>query len=319
MRSVRLHLIFRNTPFGPPPTRTSAAACQQRTRTLGQALFGFVTFAAAAQHGARRVRCKLPALALLSINTMEAIEARLRRAHVGLTQVSLPPRAVYSNDEKIEAARAVEYNALKTRCEAQAAAWNLEARRWHNERVDVAAALFRVEASNLLASSPAGAAHSASSSPTRQGCSDDSAACSSTTLGESLVGGLSALPDMLAAECGLAANTGLATLCDDEIDVSAAVAEARERARWLATIAIRRAAYKTLCEEQRAAFVAQWRKRMADDAWMQQVPSLAPSPAAAAAADEAGAAAGREVMELEVEAEEGDGIMLGTRGGDADG
>ena len=249
---------------------------------------------------------------------MEAIEARLRRAHVGLTQVSLPPRAVYSNDEKIEAARAVEYNALKTRCEAQAAAWNLEARRWHNERVDVAAALFRVEASNLLASSPAGAAHSASSSPTRQGCSDDSAACSSTTLGESLVGGLSALPDMLAAECGLAANTGLATLCDDEIDVSAAVAEARERARWLATIAIRRAAYKTLCEEQRAAFVAQWRKRMADDAWMQQVPSLAPSPAAAAAADEAGAAAGREVMELEVEleAEEGDGIMLGTRGGD---
>ena len=68
--------------------------------------------------------------------------------------------------------------------------------------------------------------------------------------------------DMFSADAGLTACSALADLAEGEIGMNAAVAEARERVRWLECVTLRRAAISALCEERRAAFVAQWRRKV---------------------------------------------------------
>jgi hypothetical protein len=166
---------------------------------------------------------------------MQATEARLRRAHVGLAHPALPPRAVYSNDDAAEACRSAEYAALEARCAAQAAAWNSEAHRWHAERIDTAAELFRIEAGGT----PASGSRAMGAAPMEFSATD-----------------------MFSADAGLTACSALADLAEGQIGVNSAVAEARERVRWLDRVTLRRAAISALCEERRAAFVAQWRRKV---------------------------------------------------------
>ena len=45
----------------------------------------------------------------------------MRSTHAGLSQLALPPRAVYSNDDSREAPRRAEYEALEARCAVEAA------------------------------------------------------------------------------------------------------------------------------------------------------------------------------------------------------
>ena len=132
-------------------------------------------------------------------------------------------------------------------------AWNDEALRWSAERVDVAAELFRVEANACPSLSESRVAH-----------------------GPQAVSTLSAA-DMLSADAGLTACSVLAHLAEDQMDVDAAVAEARERVRWLSNVTRRRAAIAALCDEQRAAFVEQWRRRAAGAAASALPPTAAPS------------------------------------------
>ena len=200
---------------------------------------------------------------------IEAIEARLRQAQVGLARVDLPEPPVYSNDAAVEAQRSAEHAALVARCHVQAAAWNAEAHRWHVERADVAAALFRVEANASTFSGRLAHSHAASSA---SGSGD-----------RQLFDTLS-VADMLANDAGLAACSVLAHLADDQMDVDDYAAEARERVRWLASVSLRRAAIATLCDEQRSAFIEQWRRRAA--AWhAERAAAPSAAPAAAAAAD----------------------------------
>lgn len=194
--------------------------------------------------------------------------ARQRTAYAGLAFVHLPKQPVYSNDPKVEARRCKEYDALQAQCEAEAAVWNTEARRWRAERDDIAAALVRLRA-DVLVQGPGGLVQA-----------DDDDADDGSRLSEqdpvieeeeeqaakkedphASGGWLSTLgaTDMLSCDAGLATPSALWELADRQIAVNAAVVEARERARWLGAMSARRQAIASVCEEQKAAFVNRWR------------------------------------------------------------
>ena len=168
---------------------------------------------------------------------LEAIEARLRTEHVGLAVVDLPPRPVYTNDPELEARREAEYNAYSVACEAEAEVLNAEALRWHAKRLDIACALFREEISADASSSSS----SRAALPKRRGLSDMLAAA-----------------DMLSADLGFAASSFLATLADGEMELNAAVTEARELFRSRAVAERRNEAIHALITEKRMAFEGAW-------------------------------------------------------------
>ena len=177
----------------------------------------------------------------------EAIEARLRTSRVRvISDMVLPNRPIYSNDQALEVGRAIEYDAHEALCIAQARISNVEAWQWHTQRFDLASALLRVDIS---------ARHAV--------IEKVGGRCKLSKLADKLASPIDALSvvDMLSADAGLAASSLLAHLAEGEMGIDAVLGEGRERARWLSMVSQRRAVIRKLCDEQRHAFIAMWVRR----------------------------------------------------------
>ena len=199
---------------------------------------------------------------------LDAALARRRSSTIGLVSVDmLPPRPVYSNDVQTEQFRESEYAQLVERCSAEAAAWNLEAQRWHAQRVSVVTELVCASARQVLESEALASDKQEASSS----IAEDTALTSSKDFNDvvdedNMQRGASRLralqiSELLFDESGLAASAVLTELADRQVELDATLDQVQQRARWLCGVSDQRLAVAALCEEQRAAFVARWRQR----------------------------------------------------------
>ena len=202
---------------------------------------------------------------------IDAELARARAYQIGRATVSLPDRPVLNPEPVVEAKRQAEYAAFRARCEAEAAVWNAEATRWHEEREDIAAAIFRIDVT-AQARSPAGLGRS-NLECAGDGDDDESNSGSSSLDADpdedrnnaTAAAQLMAM-DMLSGEMGLATSSTLSKLVEESLMINEAVGEAHDRVRWLNKVAERTRAIRTVRAQQQHEFIEAWKARAAEEA-----------------------------------------------------